>query len=569
MPLNSYEFILAFLPITVAGFLFFARSARSDAVISWLVAASITFYAFASLSTLAVILPSILLDYFFALVLLGYPSRQGLRKLVFAAGVALNILVLGYFKYRNFFLDTANTLFATHYELTQLILPIGLSFITFQKIAFLADVHSGQVQSVRLLDFLLFTLFFPRAIAGPIVRYQEIVPQFAYATPSRNFTVDMTVGGCLFAVGLFKKAVIADGVAPFASLAFDPPPEFNQPLTLLTAWVSVLAYTFQLYFDFSGYSDMALGAARVFGVKLPMNFNSPLKSSSIVEFWNRWHITLTRFLTAYIYTPIVLRMSRARMAQGKPILRGKHSSVSAIASLVCLPTLVTMTISGLWHGAGWQFIVWGLLHGIYLSVNQAWRILRPRFWTDRASYGHAMKPIGFVLTFGSVVTALVFFRARSVSSALSVLGAMFGTNGILPHDAQVLLRLGIPLPWYFLMILMPLSPFVWVAALSLGATVFPNTLELLRRFQPALDFPSEEPIQIGARQAELPDLAKGSSNWGRTPAGGRIHAVWIGVRRLQHLGLSLNRVTATIVALLSSLGIAALSRGGAFIYGQF
>jgi D-alanyl-lipoteichoic acid acyltransferase DltB (MBOAT superfamily) len=559
MPFNSYEFIFVFAPLSVVGFWLLARFAGRTAALGWLALASMVFYAYASLESLAIIAPSILLDYLISILILRTdPTREGLRTALFAAGVAVNIAFLCYFKYKNFFLDTANSLFGAHFSLAPLILPLGISFLTFQKIGFLADVQSGRVKTVRLLDFLLFTLFFPRALAGPIVHYEEVMPQFSDA-PARRIMANVVAGLFLFSIGLFKKTVIADGVAPFVPAAFDVP----GPAGLLTAWVGVLAYVFQLYFDFSGYSDMALGAARLFGVRLPMNFNSPLKATSILEFWSRWHITLTRFLTAYIYTPIVLHLTRARMAKGKPVLWGKRSTPAAIAILVGLPTLITMAISGLWHGAGWQFIVWGLLHGIYLTINQSWRMLRPRFWADQTSYERVMKPLGFVLTFSAVVLSLIFFRASSVTSAWSILGDMVGTHGIAPATVQELRLLGARFDWMPLW--QPFAPFKWIVVLFLAVTLLPNSLELLRRFQPALDFP-EDSAQGPERQVALSASVPRFAGANAPSAAAKLRTLWVTIARD---GIAVTRPMAWLAALLFVLGVMTLNRGGTFLYGAF
>jgi len=298
-----------------------------------------------------------------------------------------------------------------------------------------------------------------------------------------------------------------------------------------------------------------------------MNFNSPLKASSLVEFWNRWHITLTRLLTAYVYTPIVLSLTRARIAKEKPVLRGTRSRFSAIAILVAVPTLITMTISGLWHGAGWQFIVWGVLHGIYLTINQSWRIVRPRFWPDEVSYERVMKPVGFVLTFSAVVTALVFFRATSVPSALSILAGMLGLNGILPYDMQLLHNFGVTLPWSMLADFVPVTSFIWIAILWLAATRLPNSLEVLRPLQPALDFPEdlEEAPALGASSRFIERSAGAKDNFVMA----KVRHAWTVAREIDRSGLSLDRVTATIVGLLWVLGVSALNRGGAFLYWKF
>jgi D-alanyl-lipoteichoic acid acyltransferase DltB (MBOAT superfamily) len=557
MSLSSYEFVLLFLPVSVFGFWWLRQRFGRATALRWLILMSAIFYARTSLLGFGILLPSILFDFLIARAILRTAnSRARFCSALFIVGVSANILFLGYFKYRNFFLDTIAGMVGAHFSLTSLLLPLGISFLTFQKIAFLSDVRSGVVQSVPLQEYLLFTLFFPRTVAGPIVHYQELVPQLADSRP-KDLLDSLTAGITLFFIGMFKKAVVADGISEFV------PYNDEGPITLFFAWSSTLAYLFQLYFDFSGYSDMALGAARLLGVRLPMNFNSPLKATSIVEFWSRWHITLTRFLTAYIYTPLVLSITRSRMAKGKPVLRGKRSSASAIWSLVAIPTLVTMGISGLWHGAGWQFVAWGLLHGLYLTVNQTWRMLRPRLWPDRTKYERVMKPVGFVLTFLAVVVALVFFQADSLDSALSRLAGMVGLHGILPQYAQILRSLDIDADWTAFW--RPFWPFSWLIALLLAIVLLPNSLEFLRRFDPALDFPENEPAQNGrdekqplAYEATLQPLPFSFMT--------RLRTTW---RRIGEEGISLTRFTALILAVLSAWGLLALSHAGKFIYEKF
>ena len=484
MLFNSYPFIFLFLPVVVLGYFAFGRLGRLPAVV-WLVLASIGFYAFSRVDSLAIILPSIVLDYLIAWGLERLDeSRARMRAGLLGVGLAANIAFLGYFKYRDFFLDTTNLIFGSHFAFGSLILPLGISFITFQKIAYLMDVYSGQVKAGGFLDFLLFTLFFPRVVAGPIVHYQEVMPQFD-RSPIRWVPTDIAVAVCLFSMGLFKKVVIADRVADFANPVFAAPLT-GEPVTLLAGWIGALAYTFQIYFDFSGYSDMALGIARIFGVVLPMNFNSPLKATSIVEFWSRWHVTLTRFLTAYVYTPLVLNLTRRRMVRGKPVLRGRKTAVSAILALIGVPTLVTMTLSGFWHGVGFQFIVWGILHGVMLTINQAWRTLRPRFWRHQKSHDLIMTPVGFVLTFGAVVVTFVLFRASSLTAAVAILRGMAGLNGVtIPYAigsrlgtfGQQLERLGVTFDWSSgSQLILGLA---WLAVLFVIVTAMPNSLELL------------------------------------------------------------------------------------------
>ena len=548
MPFNSYEFILGFLPIIVAGFWALARVAGRTGALLWLVSGSIAFYAYAGWKALVIIAPSVLLDYLIASALLRAPSSNDrLRNLLFTTGIVANILFLGYFKYRNFFLGTADVIFSTHHDLQPIIVPLGISFLTFQKIAFLADIKAGDIESVRFLDYLLFVFFFPRTIAGPIIRYNEILPQFRNIALS-EIPSHLAVGICLFSIGLFKKVLVADNISTIVAAVFDSAPgpgiiEYSGPPTFLTAWTAVLCYAFQLYFDFSGYSDMALGAARMLGIRLPMNFNSPFKASSITEFWSRWHITLTRFLTAYVYTPTVLAITRARRAKGKAILTGKRSTPAAIATIVGIPTLATMAISGIWHGAGWQFVVWGLMHGIYLTVNQTWRLIHPRPRSGRLSAAWITKTLCIILTFTAVVVALVFFRAASVPSALSILSGMVGEHGLLSNDTQVLRMVGVDLPWS---LLVPIVPWTWIAILLLWVMALPNSLELLRPFQPAIDFPEgTHPHAPVPPPHTMPFL------------------------RLVGGGIAISRVGGAVVALLCLLGLTALGRGEKFLYMNF
>jgi len=557
MLFNSYEFIFFFLPVVVAGFWVLARVAGRDIAVSWLVCGSFVFYLYAGWKGVAILTPSIIVDYLIASILLRLPeARSQLRTGLFITGIVANVTFLAYFKYKNFFLDTANSLFGSHFHLTTIMLPMGISFLTFQKISFLADVRAGSVDRVRFLDYLLFTTFFPRSIAGPIVRYQHVVPQLETILTG-ELTTHLSVGITLFSFGFFKKAFVADQLAPWVSPVFDLGPVMVQDPglpTLFTSWVAVLAYTFQLYFDFSGYSDMALGVARMCGVRLPMNFNSPFKASSIVDFWARWHITLTRFLTANIYTPLVLAITRARLARGKRVLTRSSTRASAVMAIVVVPTLTTMAISGIWHGAGWQFVVWGGLHGIYLTLNQTWRLVRPRFWPDSVSYLRVMRPAGVVLTFAAVVVALVFFRARSVSEALSILYAMLGGHGMVPDDLRVLRQLGVTVPSSLMHSFLPTMPWIWFAVLFFWVLGLPNSLEILRRYQPALDFP------VGGKQGHLTQpspVARGGL--------GKLRAVF----EVGRNGLALGPLMSSLAALLCLLGILMLNRGETFIYWNF
>jgi D-alanyl-lipoteichoic acid acyltransferase DltB (MBOAT superfamily) len=455
------------------------------------------FYAWWRPLNVLIIAPSILVNYALARLLLRLcadRARSSAAGWVLAFGIVFNIAFLGYFKYVNFFSTVVNDIAGTHFFVEQVILPLGISFITFQKIAFLIDVHARRIASFTLRDYCLFVLFFPQLIAGPIVHYREMMPQFQKA--SCLFEKEsVAVGLTLFLMGLFKKVVFADGLAAHISPIYETAASGGDA-SLFPAWMAAVGFTLQIYFDFSGYTDMALGLARCFGVRLPPNFDSPLKASSIIDFWLRWHMTLTRFLTAYLYNPLVLWLTRRRLAAGKSVLGGRDARIGgAYFHLLAGPTVLTMLVSGLWHGAGYVFILWGLLHGIYLSVNHAWRIVAPKVWPDKTRYNRLMRPFGFILTFLAVVVAMVLFRSPSVAVATELLQGMVGLNGIsLPQ--QLFERLG--------PITQLLSPLVttsqtvggsgmefivtvaWIAGLLTVALTFPNSMEILSRFEPAI-----------------------------------------------------------------------------------
>jgi alginate O-acetyltransferase complex protein AlgI len=506
MLFNSYAFILLFLPITLLGVYGLGRLSSARLVVGWLVACSVAFYGIWNPLSLLIILPSLGINFMLGRWMVARLQRpepdERTASALMLVGIAFNLCFLGYFKYKNFLLDSSNWAFGTDWPLSPLLLPLGISFITFQKIAFLVDIRSGTIRNFSAFDFLIFVFFFPQLIAGPIVHYREMVPQFNNLQGKLD-SHHLAVGLSLFAIGLFKKAVLADGIAPYANGIFSGA-EQGDPVSLARAWMGALAYTLQIYFDFSGYSDMAVGLARMFGIRLPANFNSPLKSSSIIEFWSRWHLTLTRFLTAYVYTPLVMSLTRARMAKGQPVLSRTGKSPSAFAALVAFPTVVTMALSGLWHGAGITFILWGLLHGVYLVVNHGWRMWHPAW--DRQRYDRLMKPLGLCMTLLAVVMAMVLFRAKTLDAAVAMFKAMVGLNGFsLPQalltrlggTADVLVQMGVQGD------VTSGTAFVqaaaWILVLGLIALVLPNSLEVLARFEPALHFQrARRPVRFEA-----------------------------------------------------------------------
>src|SRR4051795_12566430 len=395
MLFNSYPFILLFLPAALAGYFWLGRRSNLAPVI-WLAAASLTFYAIGNWQFVALLLISIAFNYGIGHLLIVAKLTSSQRKAALALGVAGDLLVLGIFKYAGFVTENINALAGTHFAV-HILLPVGISFYTFTQIAFLVDAWRGQVAAYALPHYALFVTYFPHLIAGPILHHKEMIPQFEREETKRPNPHLILCGLIIFAIGLFKKTCLADGIQPLVALAFGAAatPTFDQ------AWIGALAYTFQLYFDFSGYCDMAIGISLMFGIFLPLNFNSPYKATSIVDFWRRWHMTLSQFLRDYLYIP----------------LGGNRRG----PAMRYVNLMITMLLGGLWHGAAWTFVVWGALHGAYLCINHAWN----RFGPDVTP---RLRPIatsaGAVLTFLAVVVAWVFFRANDIESAIYVLVRM-------------------------------------------------------------------------------------------------------------------------------------------------
>lgn len=516
MLFNSYEFIYGFVPVTLVIFFSLGASSRTWAL-RWLILASLFFYAWWRPLNVLLIAPSILINFILARTLqrLGANEKQRhASTAILVLGILFNVAFLGYFKYIDFARTVINDAFGTSLVLTHVILPLGISFITFQKIAFLIDVHARRVTSFTLQDYCLFVLFFPQLIAGPIVHYREMMPQFQGA-PCRFDKENAAVGITLFLFGLFKKAVLADGIAPHVSLIYEHAAA-GETISFFLAWMAAIGFTLQVYFDFSGYSDMALGLARLFGIRLPANFDSPLRASSIIDFWLHWHMTLTRFLTAYVFNPLSLALTRRRLAMGKPVLKGRNTTLGAFGVLLMFPMLLTMFIAGVWHGAGYLFLVFGLLHGCYLTINHAWRLFGAKLWRNRDAYLRIARPAGFVLTFVSVAVAMVFFRSPTVSAAIDLVRGMAGLNGVsLP--LAVYDRLG-PLVGFLKGV--GVAQQLWggqdfvkltiaIPILMLIVLTCPNTLQILARYEPAIGVKPREPdTVVGRRVVEWnPSLA--------------------------------------------------------------
>jgi len=445
MLFNSYQFMFVFLPATLALFFVLGRFAPRDMAVAFLALASVFFYAWWSPIYILLILCEVVFSFIVGRQLERTDLDDKARRWILTGAIALILLVLGYFKYANFFLSIVNDAAGTQWSLGLIILPLGISFHTFQQIAYLVDAYRRSARHYRFVDFCLFVTFFPQLIAGPIVHHNEAIPQIkrpGFLTPR---TINLLVGLSLFGLGLFKKTVIADTLAQIASPVFDAA-KGGADLTLVEAWMGALAYSLQLYFDFSGYSDMAIGLARMFNIRFPANFYSPYKAVNIADFWRRWHMTLSRFLRDYLYIPLG---------------GNRHGTARQMANL-----LLTMLLGGLWHGAGWTFIIWGALHGIFLVVQRLWSgFSRSRGFT-------LPRPVSWVITMLVVMIAWVYFRAHDVGTAQSVLGSLFGAEGLslkTPNLSDL-----------------PLDGWPVILAAGLIATLAPNSSEIFRRYAPTL-----------------------------------------------------------------------------------
>jgi len=407
MLFNSNIFLFVFLPITVLGFYFIKTKLRYNLAILWIVIASLIYYGWFKAEYLLLIGFSIIFNYIVGRYLTNKYRESRKKVFILITGITINVLLLAYFKYHNFIIGNINQLLDTHIAFSKILLPIGISFFTFQNIAYLIDAYRGEAEEYSFLHFTLFVTFFPQLIAGPIVHHKELIPQFKKISNLQINSVDVCVGLSMLTIGLFKKIVIADNLVRWVDPVFSAAYQ-GWPLTFLEAWSGVLAFTFQIYFDFSAYSDMALGLALIFGIRLPLNFDSPYRANNIIEFWRRWHMTLSRFLRDYIYFPLGgNRMGRVR----------RH-----------LNLLITMLIGGLWHGAAWTFVVWGGLHGLYLVVNHGWRHFHGDLSVKLKDI-MAWRIFCRVFTFIVIVIAWVFFRAEDFSSAILLLKGMAGMNG--------------------------------------------------------------------------------------------------------------------------------------------
>lgn len=467
MLFNSYVFIFLFLPVVLGGYILAGRYS-TRAAMGWLVAASLFFYGWWKLVYLYLIVLSVVFNFIAG----GYLYRNR-SKPALSLFIAFNLGLLGYYKYAGFLNGIYADVTGSSFRLEAIVLPLAISFFTFQQITYLVDSYRRLTVRHGWLEYALFVTFFPQLIAGPIVHQAEILPQFVRGR-CRLVARNLAIGITIFIVGLFKKVVIADYMGTLSTPMFDAAAT-GYTVTFLEGWGGALSYTFQLYFDFSGYSDMAIGLARMFGVRLPLNFNSPYKAVNIIEFWRCWHMTLSRFLRDYLYYP----------------LGGNRKGTARRY----FNLMVVMLLGGLWHGAGWTFVFWGGLHGFYLACAHLWGALRIRLGWSPAARTVLGRMVSWTVTFTVIVVGWVFFRAETWDAAINVLQGMAGmdgrlvvTIGYLPFlESFSALKGGVSLSTAPLLYFAGRSQIGVLGACLALVLILPNTQEWMQRYFPTTD----------------------------------------------------------------------------------
>ncbi|MBA3662553.1 MAG: MBOAT family protein [Gammaproteobacteria bacterium] len=461
MLFNSFSFIFIFLPLALTIYYLLARSSSATLQMLWLTLISFVFYACWKKIYLLLLIGSVGVNYTFAHFLMQYKN-----KYLLTMGLIFNIGVLVYFKYAGFFLENISALSGIDLSITHIALPLGISFITFQKITYLLDIYRGRIEQNHFLNFLVFISFFPQLIAGPIVRYNQMMPQFSNTRPKRFRYSYFNLGMSLFIFGLAKKVLLADTAALYVDPAYAAMQQ-GASLSFVETWVAVLAYTFQIYFDFSGYSDMAIGLAKMFGIRLPLNFNSPYKAKNIIEFWRRWHMTLSFFLRDFVYIPL------GGNRQGT---KRKHANLMA-----------TMLLGGLWHGANWTFVLWGGVHGLLLVTNHLWHNVLINLKWEKVQHQLSYRVLALLLTFVCVILAWVLFRAPDMKTANIVYTGLLGLHGfaVLP-DSYLHHTPAVPFLHKYLHLayspqLTIYASCIYVLGMLSVIWLLPNTQQLLRR----------------------------------------------------------------------------------------
>lgn len=494
MLFNSFIFLTLFLPAALAGYyLLGQRMPRAAA--AWLCGASIVFYGWWNPAFIGLLAISIAFNYAMSCAIVAAPAWSTRRRWLLRLAIATDLAVLVRYKYLATFLTAvvqASGIVPAGWlahGMQEVILPLGVSFFTFTQIGYLLDCNAGIVKERDALGYVQFVTFFPHLIAGPILHHKEMMTQFAQPGTYRLRAENLSIGAFVFTIGLAKKVLLADTIAPYADAGFATPHD----LQWLAAWGTSLAYALQLYFDFSGYSDMAMGLAKMFGVRFPLNFNSPFKAGSIVEFWQRWHMTLTRYLTDYLYYPFAVRATRWCMRRGLPVGQFGRGAMRGFLTTVAAPLFYTMSLAGIWHGAGMQYLIYGLLHAAYLSVNHAWR-LRPGARAAGAATGvrgHIHHAAGVVLTFVAVLVSFAFFRAHGVGDALALLQGMAGVRGIESPGWPAWHAANMDAGTWLHLVAGRSMLALRIAALLAIVWCLPNSHQLMGRFSPAPGRPAD------------------------------------------------------------------------------
>lgn len=467
MLFNSVAFIFGFLPVTLAVYWLLAATGRHRPRLIWLALASLFFYGYWAPRYVLLLLFAMAVNYVVAAMIQRAPTNAPHRRHLLTAGVLFNLGLLFYFKYFNFFIDNLNAVTGADIVIGRIVLPLAISFFTFQKIALLFDLYRGKVTLGGVTEYVTFVLFFPQLIAGPIVHYSEIAPQLAVRPEFKAAARNILIGLVIFSIGLFKKTVLADTAALYATPVFDAARD-GYTLTFVSSWLAAASYTLQIYFDFSGYSDMAIGLARMFGVLLPLNFHSPLRSGNMAEVWRRWHMTLSRFVQSYIFQPISMPLARFAAARYR-------SPFAFLVVSTLAPTFLSMIIIGAWHGAAWNFFIFGAMHGVFVATYEAWSFFMKK---RRKKKPQSRPSIAFahLLTVVCFIAAVVPFRAADVHVTGEFFAAMLGFHGF---DGA----------WSSLV---PLGAGAMLAMLATGwliIALLPNTQHFMTLVEPALEWP--------------------------------------------------------------------------------
>ena len=476
MLFNSIVFLIAFLPLALIGFHLASKMGRRPAGV-WLILVSVLFYGWERPEFMPVLILSMAGNFAAVSLIAYFEGRPRLQNAVLTTAIVLNLAALFRFKYLYVVLMSLAGIGVIDGPFTRAALPLGISFFTFTQIGYLIDFRQGVTRDRGVLNYLMFVSFFPHLIAGPILHNREIMPQFADPATYGLRRENLMIGFTIFVIGLAKKCLLADPLSATVVAGFHDP----ATLGVFSSWNVALSYSLQLYFDFSGYSDMAIGLARLFNVRFPLNFNSPYKAASVVEYWQRWHMTLTRYITLYLYNPVALFITRRRMSRGLGVGRREMATPSGFFAMTVVPTFFTMGLAGIWHGAGSQFVIFGLLHAFYLSVNHGWRTFRAKkakeaHKTHKAE-GHPRPAIWAVaLTYLAVLVGAVFFRAPSSGSAVTLLSGMLGLHGFETLPASL----------SSVSAQRAMLDIVWLGVLYAVVWGMPNTQQIMRSADPAL-----------------------------------------------------------------------------------